>query len=549
MGVVLMSIASFWPCGPSDLTGRRAQATESGDPFAAAIARALQRAADRADLRPAIRSAALRFYETRSFAPAWPDAKSEALLEILAGTYREGIDPGVYGLDALREQVSQPRPIPADAAADLDVALTIAFLRCALHFDGGAIDPAAAGIAWHIPRPPMDAAQLLEQALADGDVRGTLLGRLPAHDGYARLRSALARYRALADQGGWPPQPGGTALRPKMQDRRVLALRRRLELTGDLSPLTPDGDGSAVDASMFDGALESALQAFQERHGLDPDGVLGARTRRALDVPVSTRIGQLRMNLERWRWLPAHLGERYVLVDVAGYRVRIFEDGRETLSLKAIIGKRYRQTPVFMGKIEHLVFGPYWNVPRRIAVRDILPAVQKQPGNFPRQGFVAFRSWAADAPAIDPSRIAWEQLSPDHFPYRIRQDPGPSNPLGQIKFIFPNEFNVYLHDTPARQLFQERTRTFSSGCIRVAQPRELAVWLLRAAPEWTPDAIDAALEQERDRDVILPQPVPVYLVYWTAWVEPDGQIRFRDDVYGRDLPLAEQLRLLSKPAN
>ncbi|MCA9770794.1 MAG: L,D-transpeptidase family protein, partial [Myxococcales bacterium] len=276
---------------------------------------------------------------------------------------------------------------------------------------------------------------------------------------------------------------------------------------------------------------------------LEADGVAGRETLAALNVPAAERVRGLLVNLERWRWLPQELGERHVMVNIAGFHLDLVDGGRSVLDMKVIVGRSYRRTPVFSDRIRYLVFNPQWEVPRKLALQDVLPRVREDTAYLEHKGFRVLEGWGADERVVDPATVDWASLGPDHWPYRFRQKPGPTNSLGVVKFMFPNKFDVYLHDTPAKDLFASSKRSFSSGCIRVERALDLAEALLKDDPGWTRERIDATVGAERERTVALRAPVPVHLQYWTAWADEDGSIEFREDLYRRDARVAKALRI------
>lgn len=359
---------------------------------------------------------------------------------------------------------------------------------------------------------------------------------LPPQPGYTRLRQALARYRDLAANGGWPSVPDGPKLQKGDRSERVPALRQRLIAAGDLDPAA----GDSLD--LFDEVVEEALRKFQRRHGLEADGVVGATTFANLNVPVEERLRQVVLNMERWRWLPQDLGQRHILVNIANFELDVFESDQVVLAMRVMVGKDYRRTPVFSDRMNYIVLCPYWHVTPNIAVNDKLPLIRKDAGYLAKQNMKLFRGWGADTKEIDPTTIDWSQITARNFSYRLRQDPGPGNALGRVKFMFPNSFNVYLHDTPSRELFAKTERAFSSGCIRVEKPVDLAEYVLRGDPKWTRASIETAIKKWEEQTVRLPAPIPVHLLYWTAWANEDGSINFRRDIYGRDKLLEEALR-------
>jgi L,D-transpeptidase YcbB len=291
----------------------------------------------------------------------------------------------------------------------------------------------------------------------------------------------------------------------------------------------------------FDPSLQQAVEHFQRRHGLDVDGIVGRDTRAALNVPVQERINQIILNMERWRWMPRDLGATHVLVNMAGFELDFIEDRRPALSMRVVVGTPDQRTPVFSDKITYLEFNPYWNIPYSIASKEILPLIQRDPGYLADRGIRVFTSWAADAAELDPWYIDWWEITPRSFPFRLRQDPGRHNPLGRVKFMLPNRFAVYLHDTSSPSLFHRTVRTFSHGCIRVEKPAELAELLLRHNPGWDLKQIESAMNGGARRIATLKRPVPVHLIYATAWSAADGTVQFRRDIYERDSLLFNML--------
>jgi murein L,D-transpeptidase YcbB/YkuD len=490
-------------------------------------------------------SALPRFYVQRAFKPAWSDSgrplpAAAAFLAALEAAADEGLEPDDYHLmriDSLLRVASTTRQRSAASGTlvDLDLMITDAFLVYSAHLLAGRVNPETIDPEWHANRREMDLAQFLESTIQSGNPAAALRSLLPEQEGYERLKLALSRYRAIAAQGGWHSIDDGPRIAVGQRDARVASLRRRLVLTGDLE--TSD----VTDSTLFDDRLAVAVKRFQTRHGLDADGVLGAATLAALNVPVEERIRQIELNLERWRWLPQDLGDRYIIVNIAAFELEVFEGKQPVLSMPVIVGRSYRRTPVFSGMLSYLVFSPYWHVPHALAVQDQLPMQQQDPDYFRRVGMRVFDGWGAEAREVDPSTVDWEQVSARSFPYRLRQDPGPVNALGGVKFMLPNKYNVYLHDTPARDLFAKSKRDFSSGCIRLENAPALAEYLLRDTAPWDSATIRKAMTAGVERTVPLSNPIPVHILYWTAWANEDGTIHFRRDVYGRDDRLAAAL--------
>ncbi len=470
-----------------------------------------------------------RLYGRRDHRPLWseggrPLGRAEELVEAVGRASEEGLLPDRYHLPELRRRLAAVREqaLAPVAAAELDLLLSDAFLLLGCHYSAGCVNPVTVEAEWFARRGPVDVVRVLEQAVARGSIVAALAHLLPPQDRYGRMRQALARYRAIAHHGGWPALAPGPLLRLGSHGGQVAILRRRLLESGEAA-----GD-------LFDGRVEAAVRRFQARHGLANDGVVGPATRRALNVPATARARQIALNLERLRRSPRKQG-RYLEVNIADYRLRLVEGGHTRLAMAVVVGRRFWHTPVFAEPMTYLVFNPAWTVPRSIATRDILPRLRRDSGWLMRHGFDVFHGYRK----VAPDTIDWRGITVSHFPYALRQRPGPMNPLGRVKFIFPNRFHVYLHDTPATALFDARVRTFSHGCIRVARPLQLATALL--GPAWDEARVVTAIATGRRQTVSLPQPVTVCLLYLTAWVDETGVLQFRDDIYGRDRRLAAAL--------
>jgi murein L,D-transpeptidase YcbB/YkuD len=503
----------------------------------------------RAGGEPVYASAVLpSFYERRLYRPAWSDERGPTrLADDLMGALRradlEGLRSEDYHLAsieavlvAVRADAKSGPALAPDRWAELDLLLTDAFLVYGAHLLAGRVNPETLRPEWLSNRRSADIAAVLEAAVASGNIAGTLETLVPPQYGYQRLREALAHYREVAATGGWPVIPDGATLQRGDRGGPVAALRERLRLEDDLGP--PEQE----DADLFDEPLEQAVQKFQRRHGLAADGVVRAATRAELNVPVERRMEQLELNLERWRWLPKDLGRRHIIVNIAAFELEVVDEEAVVLSMRVVVGRPYDRTPVLSDTMRYLVLNPYWHVPRNIAVEELLPKVRRDPSYLARYKLRVFPNSAADDREVDPTAVDWSAITSADFPFRLRQDPGPLNALGRIKFMFLNKYHIYLHDTPARPLFEETQRDFSHGCIRIQHPIELAVYLLRQDAGWDRDALLRALDDAVDRTVPLPEPMPIHLLYWTAWADEDGTIQFRRDIHGRDAPLLTALR-------
>ena len=481
------------------------------------------------------RSSLQTFYGQRGYRPMWiaegAGSRTRQLVEVLRSAARDGLDPNAYGLSEIAARLEASA---ASDQAELELRASLALLRYASDVRTGRLALQDIDPELFIHPGELDRLDILKRAAAAPDIERFLRDQAPSNPIYRRLRRVLAEYRAIAAHGGWPAVPDGPSLKPGMVDARVNDLRLRLMSSGDL---TIEG----ADPRVYDPALVQAVERFQSRHGLEPDGVVGPKTLYALNVPVEQRIDQILINMERWRWMPDDLGDRYVLVNLAGFELDVVEAGSTVLDMRVVVGRTYRRTPIFSGRMTYLEFNPYWTVTPNIAKRDILPKILADPGYLKAEGMRVFAGWGGDAAELDPETIDWPSLAPQKLTFKFRQDPGPKNALGRVKFMFPNRFNVYLHDTPSRELFQRTVRTFSSGCIRVEKPLELAEYLLQGDPGWTRARIERVIAGGKTMTVVLPKSIPVHLTYSTVWIGEGGTIHFRDDIYGRDALVAQAL--------
>lgn len=473
-----------------------------------------------------------KFYAARAYRPVWHDRGQVThdvfrLLHLFEESRHEGLFPNEYHLQLIAAHL-QSESINLD---ELELLLTDALLKYVRHINIGRLDPEIFDPAWHIQTEKMDFVDQLQTAVSSNQPLQALLTGNSRPAAYTRLKQLLLSYRSQAEAGGWPVIPAGARLEQGIREQRVRLLRYRLMLSSDLANFDYDNE------YFFDARLALAVRHYQDRHGLKVDGVVGRETLASLNVSVVTRIQKIQINMERWRWLPASLGQRYLMVNMAGFELTVVEDDRSVMNMRVIIGRPYRSTPAFRGDLRYLVFNPYWNVPYKLAVRDILPKQQADSDFLASKGFRVYADWSENAAEISPDTIDWTQLTANNFPYRLRQDPGEANSLGRIKFMLPNTYAVYLHDTPSRHLFERPVRMFSSGCIRVQEPTKLASYLLKGKMPWTEQDVLDVIEVGKNRAVNLPSSLPVYLVYLTAWVDDQGAAHFRDDIYHRDLAL------------
>ncbi|HEU4778686.1 MAG TPA: L,D-transpeptidase family protein [Steroidobacteraceae bacterium] len=470
------------------------------------------------------------FFAQRSFRPAWTSSLANELRRAVVDSEADGLDPRDYHL-AVLQQLTDPAPSGGNpngfALAAYEILHTDALLRLANHVSFGKVDPTSFDPHWNYGRTldGVDVPQRIENALASGDIYAAIEKLKPTHRMYVLLKQELARFRLAAARIERIAVGAGKAIEPDSHDERVLALRKRLSLSGDLAPT------ELTASDLYDPPLQAAVRGFQERMGLTADGKVGASTIAALNVPIEERISQLRVNLDRGRVLLHDLPREFVVVNIAAYWVYFIRGQEIVWNARAQVGKTYRRTPMFRSNIDYLVFNPTWTVPPGIIRNDILPAAKRDPASITRRNLKVLDARGNE---LDPASIDWSKYQSGNIPYTLRQDPGPKNALGRVKFMFPNSYSVYLHDTPSSTLFEAADRAFSSGCVRVERPLELAELLLANPATWNNGTIGRAIDAGRSQNVTLPDKVPVLLAYWTAWVDPQGRVNFRRDVYGQD---------------
>jgi murein L,D-transpeptidase YcbB/YkuD len=461
-------------------------------------------------------------YERRAYGALWSEEAVRQLIRAVEGLREDGLEPTHYHLVALQTLAASP-PSPASAAR-LDLLASDALVRVARDLRFGRVEPTGPTTAREETSPfgGADAAADLERVATGGRVVEAVRALRPTHFVYQGLVRALAQLRGLQTSGGWAAVPSGKSMRLDSADARVPQLRERLRVSGDLT-------GEAGAGTRFDAELEAAVKRFQHRHGLNEDGIVGAATLAELNVPVERRIDQLRINLERARWVTHGLPETFVAVNVAGAKVYLLRDGDVALESRVIVGREYTRTPVFTAPMRYIDLNPTWTVPPGI-VGEVLARVRREPGYLAEEGMRILDGGRE----VDPAGVDFSRYDARTFPYTFRQDPGPANPLGRIKLVFPNEHNVYLHDTPSRSLFEREERLFSHGCIRVENPVALAALILDDAERWSVEKLEAAIATGELRTIPLERPIQVLILYWTASADLHGELHFYRDVYARD---------------
>jgi murein L,D-transpeptidase YcbB/YkuD len=487
------------------------------------------------------------FYQARSNTVRWVTTSGltshgRRLVEAIGTAEADGLDPAAYGLaraeaalDRLQDEERSTRE-RARALAQADVALTTGYAELLHDLRLGANPPASVQPGWRIQQK-RDESGAVDAFTEDADPLAAIERARPASAEYERLSIVLAQLHWFHQRGAWPRVPRDARLRPGSREPAVAALRARL-LASDFEGERAYASRGLHDHAHFDTDLVTALRSFQERHGLAAKGSVDRATLEALNAPLEKRIAAVELNLERWRWMPHQLGERRLLVNIPGFEVQAFSRDDVVLSMRTVVGKPERKTPILADTVTHLIVHPYWNVPKSIVEEELVPRAMDD------ETYLTVRNYEvldADGAVLDARDVDWSSFDPESVPYDVRQRPGPGNALGEVKFMFPNRQNVYLHDTPEKYLFSGRTRAYSHGCVRLEQPLEMAHLLL----EWTggdATAFDEALDsEEEDRRIDLARGIPVYLAYFTVRVSPDGRASFFGDIYGLDRQMSSRL--------
>jgi L,D-transpeptidase YcbB len=482
---------------------------------------------------------AVMYHETGS-KPLWisetgPDSLATTILKFLMKSEEEGLNPEKYNIGEISDLWAATIPT---SLARLDTLLTYNLVKYIHDVSYGQIQSLTLDntVFTEAGEISFDVVAALKNALAAPDLAVYLASLAPAHKHYQGLKTALKVYRSIAASGGWKQIPQGATLRPGETDDRLQLIYKRMLAPG--IPPTPPPE-----TKVYGNPLQKAVARFQQLSGIGADGVIGPQTLIAMNVPASRLVEQIIVNMARWRWQAHELGKKYVLINIADYNLTAFKDDEMVLNFPVIIGQLQHQTPVFSDSIKYIEFNPYWNITPSIARNEELPHLKKNPRYLTDRHVRLFSSWDADATELDSTTMNWNQVSPSRMAgYKLRQDPGPWNALGRIKFVFPNKYSIYMHDTPAHDLFSRTKRDFSHGCIRLSNPLALAIFALEDQGKgWTREKIESAFDSGKRMTINLNPPVPIHITYQTTWVDKDGQIHFNRDIYSRDERLFKAL--------
>lgn len=480
-------------------------------------------------------------YNYTEMKPLWvteegPGEKAGIIADFLAASDEEGLDPEDY---EIKKIISLWKTRQPESLAELETLLTFNLLKY-IHDAGRGqtrIRYAYPSLCPEADDGFFSSVETIERALSSRDLADYMKNLAPSHQHYKDLKTALFKYRELEKKGGWPSIPAGEKITPGKQDKRIPVIIRRLAATGDLEST------KGVSSNHYDSHLRKAVEKFQIRHGLDPDGVIGGKTLETMNETVSQNIRQIRINMARWRWHPHELGEKYILVNIPNYDLSAFNKGKTEVNCPVIVGTFRNQTPALSSRVTYVDFNPYWNVTSNIAKNEELPKLQKNSSHLARKKIRVFTGWGENAVELDSRTIDWKNVTPGMMSqYRLRQDPGTWNALGKIKFMFPNKYDVYLHDTPNRNLFSRSDRSLSHGCIRVGKPLDLAFFVLDGQPDkWPKEKIEKFYRGNKRATANTATRIPVHITYQTSWVDKNGIIYFNRDIYDRDKALIKTL--------
>ena len=481
------------------------------------------------------------FYRERGFLPAWvendkPTKDVNDLIAAIEDVYDDGLVPSDYHLSRIKtlffalQKETEPT---MQLLGDFDIILTDAFLLLSSHMLVGKVNPENVDPQWKAVRREVNRnlSELLSSAINEGKIIETFVEIKPKQKGYSELKEQLKVYRNIEKKGGFIAVSLTVPLKAEEKQPGIKSLAQRMRQGGFFMNLT--------DPENYSLELQNAVKAFQVKHGLEADAVVGKESLELMNIKVEQRIEQIRINLERYRWMPETFGEDYLFVNIANFELQVIKGGKKDKVFRAVVGKPFRKTPVFSARLTYLVLNPTWTVPPTIMAQDVIPDVKKNPNYLKSKNMQVVDRTGKVVPA---SSIDWSTVSAKTFPYYVRQEPGASNALGAVKFMFPNPYSVYIHDTPSKDLFAKNDRAFSSGCVRIQNATGLAYYLLEGHPKWSPDQIEKVLKSQKEQTVNLVKTWPVHIIYLTTFFDEEiNEVVFRRDVYDRNPALLQAI--------
>jgi L,D-transpeptidase YcbB len=543
MKKIFMFLAVFFLCNSSITSLASTTREELGNLLAENLKFAALDQEKLVDYKPLITNRAqclAVIYHATGSEPLWvsdtvPDARAEIIRDFLRKSDEEGLNRETYKVNEIETLWDKANPT---SLAQLDTLLTYNLLKYIHDISYGQALPTSSDSTLYSEtgENDFDVVATIKDVLTAQNLATYLSQLTPAHNHYLGLKKALKIYKSIAASGGWKQIPPGKTLRPGETDDRLHLIYKRMVAPGIPSIPSPE-------SKVYGPSLQKAVAKFQQLNGIDADGVIGPQTLAAMNVPASRLVEQIIVNMARWRWQAHFLGKKYVLINIAGYTLTAFKDDEIVLNFPVIIGQLQHQTPVFSDSIKYIEFNPFWNITPSIAKNEELPNLKKNPRYLADRHVRLFSSWDADATELDSTTMNWRQISPARMAgFKLRQDPGPWNALGRIKFVFPNKYSVYMHDTPAHDLFSRTKRDFSHGCIRLSNPLALAIFALEDQGKgWTREKIEPVFDSGKRMVIHLNVPLPIHITYQTTWVDKDGQIHFNRDIYARDEKLYKAL--------
>jgi len=478
-----------------------------------------------------------KFYEGRGYQFAWSSNDGtttswDHLDQFTKKVYQHGLSYDDYQIEQIKELRQQAF---ADGNVN-DILQLLAFelktsanaLLLASHLSAGRISPDKIDTAWFLNAKPINFAHFLDSAIQHRKLKEAYQQLIPKQEDYKKLQHFLVRYLKIRDEVDWNSIPQNQALSLGDTSKYIPEIKQKLAILGDL-----DSSSVKFKGKVFNQKLVNAINKYQERHDLASSGKIDSETIQSLNITLTERAQKISLNMERFRWIN-DFGDHYLKVNIPEFKMKIYEDKEQVMNMKVVVGEEYNATPIFSDQMEYIVFNPRWTVPYSIATKEMLPKIKKNRAYLKENNYLLLDGWGDDAIEVNPDSVDWSEIDKDNFPFVIEQKSGSFNALGKVKFMLPNDYSIYLHDTPADYLFQNEFRGFSHGCIRLNRPFDLVDYLLQNKPGWNEQRLQDYLKKENPIQVSLPKQLPVHIFYQTVWVDEKGVLNFAPDIYGHD---------------